>query len=213
VLELVWAGPGKLPDGRWLAGWWLMPVCSCGWNVGMTQYGSMHDPVFNADGTLDIEASEKNPRQEWENHVARVRTINLGREALPGPLATLRELEPLEQLRAVRNLRQMVGTVEVVAVARARKDQRSWTQIGEALGVSKQSAGREVPQRRPQNTGHPHPVGEGRRYATSSRDVWARDRSRGPELGQVLVERGALIPSSLAIDPIDRSGSASSASA
>ncbi|NUR30889.1 MAG: hypothetical protein HOV83_34415 [Catenulispora sp.] len=55
--------------------------------MGMTEYGSMLDPVFNADGTLDIKASEKNPARSGENRVARVRTINLGREALTGPPA------------------------------------------------------------------------------------------------------------------------------
>ncbi|NED98301.1 hypothetical protein G1H11_23655 [Phytoactinopolyspora alkaliphila] len=51
--------------------------------------------------------------------------------------------EPLESLRAVAALRRETQRRESVLVRRARVSGASWTQIAEALGVSKQSAHRK----------------------------------------------------------------------
>jgi hypothetical protein len=48
--------------------------------------------------------------------------------------------DPAVGLRAVGALHRLAEQVEAVAVARARADGWSWEQIGDALGVSRQSA-------------------------------------------------------------------------
>ena len=52
----------------------------------------------------------------------------------------LRSHEPAVALRAVGALHRLAEQVEAAAVARARADGWSWEQIGDALGVSRQSA-------------------------------------------------------------------------
>ena len=48
--------------------------------------------------------------------------------------------DPAIGLRAVAALRKLVERLEDLQVARARDQGWSWTQIGDALGVTKQSA-------------------------------------------------------------------------
>ncbi|MEU2876322.1 MULTISPECIES: helix-turn-helix domain-containing protein [unclassified Streptomyces] len=47
--------------------------------------------------------------------------------------------DPAVGLRAVSALRRLAEQVEAAAVARAREQGWSWEQIGDALGVSRQS--------------------------------------------------------------------------
>ncbi|TJZ54169.1 hypothetical protein FCH28_13360 [Streptomyces piniterrae] len=57
-----------------------------------------------------------------------------------GDLAkSLRSQDPAVGLRAVGALHRLAEQVEAVAVARARQQGWSWEQIGDALGVSRQS--------------------------------------------------------------------------
>ncbi|GAB2581348.1 helix-turn-helix domain-containing protein [Streptomyces capparidis] len=57
-----------------------------------------------------------------------------------GDLAeSLRSHDPAVGLRAVSALHRLAEQVEAVAVARARQQGWSWEQIGDALGVSRQS--------------------------------------------------------------------------
>ncbi|MGW4277565.1 helix-turn-helix domain-containing protein [Streptomyces seoulensis] len=51
----------------------------------------------------------------------------------------LRSHDPAVGLRAVGALRRLAEQVEAAAVARAREQGWSWEQIGDALGVSRQS--------------------------------------------------------------------------
>ncbi|WP_319462842.1 helix-turn-helix domain-containing protein [Micromonospora sp. RTP1Z1] len=51
----------------------------------------------------------------------------------------LRSHDPAVGLRAVGALHRLAEQVEAAAVARARQDGWSWEQIGDALGVSRQS--------------------------------------------------------------------------
>lgn len=51
----------------------------------------------------------------------------------------LRSLDPAVGLRAVGALHRLAEQVEAAAVARARAQGWSWEQIGDALGVSRQS--------------------------------------------------------------------------
>ncbi|SCG68308.1 helix-turn-helix domain-containing protein [Micromonospora inositola] len=53
--------------------------------------------------------------------------------------ARLRSPDPAVGLRAVGALHRLAEQVEAAAVARARQDGWSWEQIGDALGVSRQS--------------------------------------------------------------------------
>jgi hypothetical protein len=55
-------------------------------------------------------------------------------------IARMREHDPAVALRAVGALHRLAEQVEVAAVARAREAGWSWEQIGDALGVSRQSA-------------------------------------------------------------------------
>ncbi len=52
---------------------------------------------------------------------------------------SLRSHDPTVGLRAVSALHRLAEQVEAAAVARARADGWSWEQIGDALGVSRQS--------------------------------------------------------------------------
>lgn len=52
----------------------------------------------------------------------------------------IRSHDPAVGLRAVGALHRLAEQVEVTAVARARQQGWSWEQIGDALGVSRQSA-------------------------------------------------------------------------
>jgi DNA-directed RNA polymerase specialized sigma24 family protein len=52
---------------------------------------------------------------------------------------SLRSHDPAVGLRAVSALHRLAEQVEAAAVARARADGWSWEQIGDALGVSRQS--------------------------------------------------------------------------
>lgn len=51
----------------------------------------------------------------------------------------IRSQEPAVGLRAVGALHRLAEQVEAMAVARAREQGWSWEQIGDALGVSRQS--------------------------------------------------------------------------
>ncbi|PWU47750.1 hypothetical protein DLJ46_13710 [Micromonospora globispora] len=53
--------------------------------------------------------------------------------------ARLRSQDPAVGLRAVGALHRVAEQVEAAAVARARQAGWSWEQIGDALGVSRQS--------------------------------------------------------------------------
>lgn len=52
----------------------------------------------------------------------------------------LRSTDPAAGLRAVAALRRLAEQLEAVHVAAAREQGWSWEQIGDALGVSRQSA-------------------------------------------------------------------------
>ncbi|NBE50929.1 helix-turn-helix domain-containing protein [Streptomyces boluensis] len=52
---------------------------------------------------------------------------------------SLRSHDPAVGLRAVGALHRLAEQTEVAAVARARQQGWSWEQIGDALGVSRQS--------------------------------------------------------------------------
>jgi hypothetical protein len=53
--------------------------------------------------------------------------------------ASIQAADPAVGLRAVGALRRLAERVEAIHVRRARKQGWSWEQIGDALGVSRQS--------------------------------------------------------------------------
>lgn len=61
-------------------------------------------------------------------------------ESVAAALARFAELEPLARLRALQNVRQGIGGAELDAVIAARNDRRTWSQIGQALGITRQAA-------------------------------------------------------------------------
>lgn len=63
-------------------------------------------------------------------------------DAAPGGDLTerIRSADPAVGLRTVAALHRLAERVEAASVARARADGWSWEQIGDALGVSRQSA-------------------------------------------------------------------------
>jgi hypothetical protein len=52
----------------------------------------------------------------------------------------LEATDPIERLRGLKSADEELGRWLLDAVAEARADGRSWTEIGEALGVSRQAA-------------------------------------------------------------------------
>jgi hypothetical protein len=61
-------------------------------------------------------------------------------EDTSGLTERLRSQDPAVLLRAVGALHRLAEQIEAAAVARARTEGWSWEQIGDALGVSRQSA-------------------------------------------------------------------------
>ena len=55
-------------------------------------------------------------------------------------MSTPATIDPLEQLRAVRDEEQRLGDEKRQLIALARRQGASWAEIGQALGVSKQAA-------------------------------------------------------------------------
>lgn len=56
-----------------------------------------------------------------------------------GSIGSVRDTDPATGLRAVAALHRLAERVEATHVATARQEGWSWEQIGEALGVTRQS--------------------------------------------------------------------------
>lgn len=131
-------------DGWWSAGGgsddpgvepaWLLPACVCGWRGERVAYDTQ------ADGAA---------RAQWDAHMDEV-TIYLlsvakAAEAFVDALGTARKAgefdsRPLAVIKALRVTQAHVGSQLAAAVGAARAQELSWELIGEALGVTRQTA-------------------------------------------------------------------------
>ncbi len=142
----------KLPDGT-LTGTWsaatkeflaFVPACSC------SRRGGSLDDYENWYGSTEYpptEAGEEAAIDEWERIHARPllgSTLPVGLDdevtELLHRLRTLAEQRPTAVLPTLRRIERATDDLLAVAVANARASVRSWSEIGTALGMSKQSA-------------------------------------------------------------------------
>ncbi|WP_194896384.1 hypothetical protein [Catenulispora pinisilvae] len=131
-------------DGWWSAGGgvddpgvepaWLVPACVCGWRGERVGY----DP-----------RAEAAARGQWDVHMDDVTVYFLAAakaaEGFVGALQTAREegeydARPLAVIKALRVTQTRVGSEIAAAVGAARARELSWELIGEALGVTRQTA-------------------------------------------------------------------------
>jgi hypothetical protein len=130
-------------DGWWSAGdaddpgvepAWLVPACGCGWRGERVGY----DPQ-----------AEDAARKLWDVHMDDVTvyflTVAKAAEGLVGMLEAAREAgeydaRPLAVIKALRVTQTRIGAEISTAVGAARAQELSWELIGEALGVTRQTA-------------------------------------------------------------------------
>lgn len=131
-------------DGWWSAGGgaddpgaepaWLVPACVCGWRGERVAY----DPQ-----------AEEAARKRWDVHMDDVTvyflTVAKAAEGLAGALAVARkageyDARPLAVIKALRVTQNHIGAEISAAVGAARAQELSWELIGEALGVTRQTA-------------------------------------------------------------------------
>jgi hypothetical protein len=113
---------------------WLLPACVCGWRGQRVAY----DPQ-----------AEDAARAEWDGHMDEVTVYLLSvakaAEALAAALDTARTMgefdgRPLAVIKALRMTQTHIGSQITAAVGAARTRELSWELIGEALGVTRQTA-------------------------------------------------------------------------
>lgn len=132
-----WSAGGGAEDPGVEPGW-LLPACVCGWRGERVPY--------DAD---DPGASENEARARWDAHMDDVTVYLLpvaqAVELLVATLETARESgdfdgKPLGVIKALRMAQTYLGTQIASAVGAARARELSWEQIGDALGVTRQTA-------------------------------------------------------------------------
>lgn len=138
----------KLPDGTLTSTWTadtneflaFVSACSCGGPGHWSEwYGSTEYPPTDEGEEAAIE--------EWERTHARpllgsTPPVGLDDEVseMLGRLRTLAEERPTGVLPALRRIERGTDDLLAVAVSNARDGGRSWSEIGSALGMAKQSA-------------------------------------------------------------------------
>lgn len=113
---------------------WLVPACVCGWRGERVEY----DP-----------RAEDAARGQWDVHMDDVTvyflTVAKAAESLVGTLEAARtqgeyDARPLAVIKALRMTQTRLGAEIAAAVAAARAQELSWELIGDALGVTRQTA-------------------------------------------------------------------------
>ena len=131
-------------DGWWSAGdtshdpgvepGWLLPTCVCGWRGQRVAY----DPQ-----------AEDAARAQWDAHMDEVTVYLLSvakaAEVLIDGLDVARkggefDARPLAVIKALRVTQAHIGSQVAAAVGAARAQELSWESIGQALGVTRQTA-------------------------------------------------------------------------
>ncbi len=131
-------------DGWWSAGGgsgdpgvepaWLMPACVCGWRGERVGFDA---------------GAEDAARAQWDAHMDEVTVYLLSvakaAEAFVDAVGSARKAgefdgRPLAVIKALRVTQANVGAELAAAVGAARARELSWEVIGEALGVTRQTA-------------------------------------------------------------------------
>jgi hypothetical protein len=129
-----WWSPGSASDDPGVEPAWLLPTCACGWRGQRVAY----DPQ-----------AEDAARAQWDTHMDAVTVYLLtaakAGEALIDMLEAARKAgefdgRPLAVIKALRVTQAHVGFQLAAAVGAARAQELSWELIGEALGVTRQTA-------------------------------------------------------------------------
>lgn len=129
-----WWSSGSTADDPGVEPTWLLPACVCGWRGQRIAY----DPQ-----------AEDAARAQWDAHMDEVTIYLLSvaktAEVLVGALETARKAgefddRPLAVIKALRVTQAHVGSEIAAAVGAARAQELSWEHIGEALGVTRQTA-------------------------------------------------------------------------
>jgi hypothetical protein len=129
-----WWSSGSASDDPGVEPAWLLPTCACGWRGQRTAYGPQ---------------AEDAARAQWDAHMDEVTVYLLSvakaAEVLIKALEAAREAgefdsRPLAVIKALRVTQAHVGSQMAAAVGAARAQELSWELIGEALGVTRQTA-------------------------------------------------------------------------
>jgi hypothetical protein len=135
----------EFQDGWWSSGHdsedpgmaepaWLLPACVCGWRGEREDY----------DGQAEAEA-----RAQWDAHMDEVTvyllTVARASESLVDLLEVARKAgefdeRPLAVIKALRVTQAHISSQINSAVGAARAQELSWELIGDALGVTRQTA-------------------------------------------------------------------------
>jgi len=129
-----WWSSGNASDDPGVEPAWLLPTCVCGWRGERVAY----DP--QAEGAA---------RAQWNAHMDEVTIYFLAAakaaEAFIDALESARQAgefdgRPLAVIKALRVTQTHIGSQISAAVGAARARELSWEHIGEALGVTRQTA-------------------------------------------------------------------------
>ena len=129
-----WWSSGHAADDPGVEPAWLLPACACSWRGQRIAYDAQ------AEGAA---------RAQWDAHMDHVTiyllTVAKAAEALISTLEAARKAgefdnRPLAVIKALRVTQAHIGTQIAAAVGAARAHEQSWELIGEALGVTRQTA-------------------------------------------------------------------------
>ena len=129
-----WWSPGSDAQDPGVEPAWLLPACVCGWRGERVGY----DP-----------RAEDAARALWDIHMDDVTvyflTVAKAAEGLVDALETARkegeyDARPLAVVKALRVTQARISSEIAVAVGAARAQELSWELIGDALGVTRQTA-------------------------------------------------------------------------
>lgn len=129
-----WWSSGGSSDDPGVEPAWLLPACVCGWRAERIVYDSQ---------------AEDAARAQWDAHMDEVTiyllTVAKAAEALVDALGTARKAgefdgRPLAVIKALRVTHTYVGSEIAAAVGAARAQELSWELVGNALGVTRQTA-------------------------------------------------------------------------
>ena len=129
-----WWSAGNASDDPGEAPGWLLPVCVCGWRGPRIPHGPQ---------------AEHAARALWDAHMDEVTvyllTVAKAGEVLVNTLEAARKAgefdgRPLAVIKALRVTQAHIGSQIAAAVGAARAQELSWEPIGEALGVTRQTA-------------------------------------------------------------------------
>lgn len=133
----VWSGPDEgAPTEPAVA---LRPTCECGWT------GT--DVPITPGAEFDEDDYDAATRDQWEAHVDQVVAGRRGRDtrhqAKSAADALTQGVHPVDALAALTDVQRYIERLTTKTVADAEASGASWSQIGGALGVAKQTAHRK----------------------------------------------------------------------